>query len=288
MPGLGRGLSALIPQSRGMMQSSANGSTSDGSSVLRVPPEQIVPNPRQPRRVFDDEQLEGLARSIAAHGILQPLVVTHRVDGGYELLAGERRLRASKLAGLATVPVIVHQSARDDSAKLEIALIENIQREELNAIDCAVAYRELHDYFGLTQEAISERVGISRSAVAHALRLLALPESIQDAIRSGLISEGHGKVLCGIKDEAEQLAWFERIMKEKLPIAGMVARLKQSPSSSGRTSTTRDPNVVARELSLQRQLSARVTIVPRGQGGTISISYSDDEELQGIINTITK
>ena len=286
--GLGRGLSALIPGAPVPVATSPM--PAGGRAVLVVPPERIHANPRQPRRTFATEELQDLASSIQQHGILQPIVVTLRPDGAYELIAGERRLRAARLAGLATVPVIVREGTHDERTKLELALIENVQRQDLNPIDRAVAYRELLNEFGLTQEAVSTRVGVSRSAVAHAMRILTLPSEMQDAVRDGKVSEGHAKVLAGIESPAEQRAWFERILTQRIPVAAVAAAQPKSTRAGGaRTAASPlDPNLRAKEAAIRERLGARVRITPRGRGGAIAIDYSDAEELQGIVQTITR
>ncbi len=286
--GLGRGLSALIPGAP------APEPRRDERSALVVPVEHVHPNPLQPRREFSHEELSALAASIRTHGILQPLVVTVRSDGSYELVAGERRLRAAKLAGLPAVPVVIRTGEHNDRAKLELALVENVQREDLNPIDRAAAYQQLQQEFGLTQEEIAAKVGIARTSVAHALRLLQLPVDMQEAVRRGSLSEGHAKVLLGMTDPKEQRAWFERILEQKLPIAAVTSasvatgvRRRGRPPGSGRKSM--DPNVQAKELELQRQLGAKVRIAPHATGGgTITIEYTDAEELDGILRTISR
>lgn len=285
--GLGKGLSALIPSASAPM------AVSGDTRALVVPPERIHPNPRQPRREFPAEELAGLADSLRTHGVLQPLVVTRRTDGAYELIAGERRLRAAKLAGLATVPVIVRDTPPDDRGKLELALIENVQRLDLNPVDRAMAYRELTDEFGLTQEEAAQRVGVSRSAVAHALRLLDLPPDMQAALRSGKLTEGHAKLLVGMTDAGEQRAWFQRIIENKMPVAAVAegakgAARKRHPVIRRGGSLGSDPNLHAKQLALQRVLGAKVTITPNASGGgVIAIAYSDAEELEGIVEAIS-
>lgn len=289
--GLGRGLSALIP---GAPVPEPPRVDRDDQAVRTVPVERIHPNPLQPRREFPAEELESLAASIRQHGVLQPLVVFARVDGAYELVAGERRLRAAKLAGLAMVPVVLRSGEHDDRAKLELALVENIQREDLNPMDRAVAFRQLQDEFGLTQEAIAQRVGIARSSVAHALRLLALPADMQAAVTRGALSEGHAKLLAGMADAAEQRAWFERILQQRLPLAVVAsattaAGVRRRGRPPGSTNRPGDPNIRAREIELQRQLGAKVRIASRTTGGgTITIEYTDAEELDGILRTVLR
>ena len=284
--GLGRGLSALIPGA----PIDIGQPRRDDHAVLMVPPERISPNPLQPRRAFPREELESLASSLRAHGVLQPLVVTARSDGSYELVAGERRLRAAKLAGLAAVPIIIRSGEHTDRTKLELALVENVQRADLNPIDRAVAYQQLQGAFGLSQEEIAQRVGVARSSVAHSLRLLGLPRDMQEALQHGALTEGHAKVLAGIMDPKEQRAWFERILEQRLPVSA-VAAAQQSRgrhTANGRgVAPAGDPNTRAKELALQRALGAKIHIAahPRG-GGSITIEYTDAEELDGIVRTI--
>lgn len=292
--GLGRGLSALIPSAGAPVPQPSVRPYTPTAGVLVVPPEQIAPNPMQPRREFPPEELAALSASIRTHGVLQPLVVTRRADGSYELVAGERRLRAAKLAGLATVPIVVRDGMVDERTKLELAVIENIQRQDLNPIDRAAAYRELADAFAMTQEDIAERIGVSRSAVAHALRLLALPDDMQVALRAGKLSEGHAKVLVGMSDPKEQRAWFARILAGGVSVAAAAdgtksARRQRLVVRHDRSSQESDPNLRAKALALQQALGARVRIAPNGGGGgAITIEYGDAEELSGIVRRISK
>ncbi|MDO8463140.1 MAG: ParB/RepB/Spo0J family partition protein [bacterium] len=287
--GLGRGLSALIPSVPPAALEPQQRST---SGMLVVPPEQILPNPMQPRRDFPPAELDALAASIRAHGILQPLVVSRRTDGRYELIAGERRLRASRRAGLVTVPIVIRDGVVDDRTKLELAIVENVQREHLNAIDRALAYEQLAEEFGLTHEQIAERVGVARPSITHVLRLLALPEDMRQAVRDGRVSEGHAKVLLGIADPAEQRAWFLRILEGGLSVAQAARetpRKRLAPRSPrAATGTASDPNLRAKALALQQRLGAKVRIEANASGGgTIAITYTDREELDGIVQTIT-
>lgn len=285
--GLGRGLSALIPNAGEGAGVPAPVPPSGGVLQLVVPPGQIHPNPMQPRREFTETELDALAASLKEHGLLQPLVVTRRADGSYELIAGERRLRAAKRAGLVTVPVIVREGETDARRKLELAIVENVQRQDLNPIDRALAYAQLAQEFGLTQEEVAQRVSVSRTSVAHALRLLTLPEDMRRAVATGTLSEGHAKVLLGMADEREQRAWFERILAGGVPVAE-VAREARSRTPRGRRARNGaaplTTDLRAKELALQRRLSARVRIAPGTDGGgTITIAYTDAEELNGIV-----
>lgn len=299
--GLGRGLSALIPGAPSIASAKGGAASSEAplhatppgsSSVFMVSPERIHANPLQPRQAFAHDELEQLAVSLRTHGMIQPLIVSVRADGEYELIAGERRLRASKLAGLAVVPVIVRDGAPDDRGKLELALTENIQRQDLNPVERALAYRQLQDEFRLTQEDIAAQVGVARSSVAHALRLLILPVDMQDALRSGVLTEGHAKILAGITDAREQRAWFDRIREQHLPVSAVAAarspQPKERPTRRQDGPLSHDPNLRAKEIALQQRLGAKVSITPRGGGGEIAIEYSDPEELRGIVRTILR
>ena len=201
--GLGRGLDALIPSAR------------DERGVLEVALDRIGRNPSQPRAAFDETQLGELAASIAVHGVLQPVVVRELADGSYELIAGERRLRAARIAGLERIPAIV-RDMEDAETSLELALIENLQREDLNAIETARAYRELIDRFGLTHEAVARQVGKSRVAVSNSLRLLELAPETRDAILDGRITEGHGRALAAITIPELQRAALQVVLERQL------------------------------------------------------------------------
>jgi ParB family transcriptional regulator, chromosome partitioning protein len=202
--GLGRGLDALIPGREERV-------------VLEIPVDRVERNPNQPRTSFDEEQLGELAASIAVHGILQPIVVRALADGGYQLIAGERRLRAARLAGLETVPAIERDTAEGETS-LELALIENIQRENLNAIETALAYRELIDRFGLTHEAVARQVGKSRVAISNSLRLLDLADETRQAIVDGRITEGHGRALAAITIPELQRAVLAVVLERGLSV----------------------------------------------------------------------
>lgn len=288
--GLGRGLSALIPgaQDVSALPPIATVVTGVGASV--VPVDAIVPNPLQPRSDFDPEELDALVASVREHGILQPLLVRPSGDGRYELIVGERRLRAAKRAGLTDVPVVVRSDIADDRTKLEIAIIENVQRLDLNPVERAVAYRKLQERFGMTQEEIARRVGIARSSIAHTMRILALPEDMLDALRRGNLTEGHAKVLVGIEDPGTQRAWFDRILGEGIPVAAITGDPvagDERPAAPRGASRASDVNLRARERALEQRLGVRVRIrgIAAG-GGAITIRCGDDEELHGVIDAI--
>ena len=241
----------------------------------------ISENQYQPRTFFDDEKLEDLASSIKEHGIIQPLVVRETTKG-YELIAGERRLRAAKIAGLKKVPISITKASNTKS--LEIAILENVQREDLDAIEVARGYQRLKEEFKYTQEALSKSIGKPRSSVANSLRLLTLSEKIQKEISSGNISEGHAKVLLGLETiKAEALA--ERIVKENLSVRALENLLKEKPTKTTNKEKTRDE--INLESALSSKLGSKVTIDDKKGKGKLTIKYYSYDELDGIIEKIS-
>lgn len=255
--------------------------------------ESIRPNSRQPRRHFDEESLAELAQSIREVGVLLPLIVRPIAEGEYELIAGERRLRAAKLAELTEVPVIVRPASAQDS--LEMALIENVQREDISPIDCAVAYRQLSGEFGLSQDDIADKVGKSRVAVANTMRLLKLPEAVQRAVSKREITEGHARALLMIESEALQLSLFRQVMEEGLSVRE-VERLARgyegTPEPIAKTPTERrpspekDPNMAALEDQLSQLFGTPVAISTHDEGGKITVPFYSDEDLQRILDLL--
>lgn len=252
--------------------------------VLELPVDSIVPNPMQPRQVFSHSDLEDLVASIKEHGILQPLTVT-KLDGDrYELIAGERRLRSAKIAGLATVPAIVRTAG--EMEKLELALIENIQRQDLNPIEKAESYYRLIDEFSLTQEEASKRLGIQRSTLANTLRLLGLPSEIQKALADGKLTQGHARALVALDSAKEQMDLFNKIM-----MTGMNVRDTESAARQISKTTKRNvynPNLEDKKNRIQAVLGTKVDIKQSGKGGKIIVHYYSGEELGEIINTLEK
>ncbi len=242
----------------------------------------IVPNARQPRTAFAEEPLNELAASIREFGILQPLLVRPAGEGRYELIAGERRLRAAKLAGLEVVPILIRSAGGQDS--LEIALIENVQREDINAMECARAYRRLVDEFGMTQEQVADRVGKSRAGVTNTLRLLRLPRRVQEGLEAGRITEGHARALLAFGTEPEQLAVFDRIVEQGLSVREVerAARPKPSAVKTVPKQTPKNPDLAAIEERLSEHFGAPVTI----GGGEIGISYYSEEDLERILQLL--
>lgn len=277
--GLGRGLNTLIPQNQ---QSLAKKIEQDDhpSRVVEVSVKEIARNPHQPRRVFDEEHLESLAASIKVHGVMQPITVTKKGPNSYELIAGERRLQASKKAGLSHVPVIVRTAT--EQQKLELALIENIQRHNLNPIEEALAYERLMQEFEITQEKLGERVGKKRSTVTNAMRLLSLEQEIQDAISEGKITAGHAKALLGLETAEARLAFFKKIMTLGLSVRDAEASVRKAKSDAGKK-VKKDPHIIQLESDLQERLGTRTKIKQKRNGGEIVISYFSDEDLRELM-----
>ncbi|MBP7992063.1 MAG: ParB/RepB/Spo0J family partition protein [Candidatus Magasanikbacteria bacterium] len=281
---LGKGLDSLIPNARKTMGESAAAAKTD--RVWQIPLTEIIPNPEQPRRVFDHQDLEDLVASIKKHGIMQPITVTERMDGGYELIAGERRFRASQIAGLATIPAIVRIASEQE--KLELALIENIQRQNLNAIEEAFAFKRLIDEFNLTQQEVADQVGKSRPVVANTIRLLELPEEIQRALMDGRLSAGKARALLSLKSVKEQLEVFNGMLNEGSTVRDVEAAVAAKGPESRKGSVRRDPNVASLENQITDALGAKATIRLRGDHGTIELQFTSREELRRIVEEISE
>jgi len=283
--GLGRGLGSLIPQKLTKEATQKIDKIEGERKVLEIPIEKIQPNPLQPRKDFSHRDLEELINSIREHGIVQPLIVTEKEDGNYQLIAGERRLRAAKILNLTSVPTIVRKAKEQE--KLELALIENIQRKNLNPLEEAAAYQKLIDEFNLTQEEVAKRVGKSRAVVTNTLRLLNLPEEVQKAIIEEKITAGHARVIAGLEDPREQLEFFKKIIRFGLNVreTESVARkvlVKKHERIIGRA----DPLIQDKENQLRETLGTRVNIKKFGRGGEIIINFYSEEELEEIIRKI--
>ncbi|HBR80438.1 TPA: hypothetical protein DEA21_02190 [Candidatus Uhrbacteria bacterium] len=282
-PVLGRGLGSLIPTKK---VSEVVASVVGRQEIVEVPPENIVPNPHQPRRHFAAADLEDLISSIQEHGILQPLVVTKSVgDNKYELIAGERRWRASKALGFKTVPVIVRDASKQQ--KLEWALIENLQRADLNPLEEALAYRDLIDEFSLTQEQAAVRVGKSRPVVANTLRLLELPDYIQEALSEGKITKSHARTLLAEDNLQKQKELFEAMLTGKVTVRA--AEKSVSAHRAGPIGGKRiDPNLVAHEKKLQEILGTKVEIKERGGKGTILLHFYSKDDLLELLSRLSE
>jgi ParB family transcriptional regulator, chromosome partitioning protein len=279
--GLGRGLDALL---------GATNVSAVAEGVREVELSRIRANPWQPRNAFDEERLGELAQSIREHGVLQPVLLRQAGLDSYELIAGERRIRAAQLAGLERVPAMVKEYA--DPQMLEVALIENLQREDIGAVDAALAYRRLSSEFGMSQEEIARRVGKARTTVANTLRLLSLPEAILEGLRQGEISEGHARALLQVAP-ALQLSAYREIRQRGLNVREAERLTREKAPASPRRERARpaaqaavDPEVAAIEEALQTALKTRVRLHSRSGVGRIEIEFYSQEELEGLLERI--
>jgi ParB family chromosome partitioning protein len=270
--GLGRGFGALIPQAP------------PPKAVERtLPLDEITPNPWQPRVHFDEAKIHEMAESIGAHGIIEPLVVRPH-GGGYELIAGERRLRAARLAGLESVPVAVREMS--DRDVLEVTLIENLQREDLSALEEAAAYVRLMGEFGATQDEVARRVGKSRPAVANTIRLLQLPEAVRDEMRAGRLSAGHARALLALDSAVEQTALARDAIRLGLSVRELEGRIRLRLQPPARKPASRDLHVADVEKQLMRSLGTRVRLQSRGGRGRIVIEFYSPAELQRLVERL--
>lgn len=277
--GLGKGLGALIPQ----------GSVfTGGRTIVNVDVAQIIPNPRQPRTVFSDDNLEELANSIKSKGIAQPILTRMR-NGKYELIAGERRWRAAKKAGLAAIPAIIKDFS--DEEALEIALIENIMREDLNPMDEAEAYARLSKEFNLTQNDIAQKVGKDRSTVANMMRLMDLPKDIQESLRKDKISVGHARALLSIADQAKQISLWKNIIQKNLSVRDIEALISGHPHAKkgGRKkAVTKNTELLSIAENLTTHLGTKVKLFGDTSKGKIEIFYYSKEDLERLLESLTK
>ncbi|KAA0236671.1 MAG: ParB/RepB/Spo0J family partition protein [Armatimonadetes bacterium] len=268
---IGRGLSQLL-------------SEREEVQLMQVPLDQIRANPRQPRSIFDDESLAELTESVRRVGVLQPIVLRKIAEDRFEIVAGERRFRAAQRAELAAIPAVVRSASSQVS--FEMALVENIQREDISPIDKAHAYRRLMDEFGLSQEEVAIRVGKTRSAVANTIRLLKLPQRIQDALILGTLTEAHGRALLSFSEPAVQLALFERILKTGMTVAALEALAKEAAPKGRKKRELDDPHWERIESGLRETLGAPVSLSRKGKGGRITIEFFSDDELTRILDAV--
>jgi ParB family chromosome partitioning protein len=269
--GLGKGLEALIPSTPG---------------VNEVAVDSIVPNPKQPRQKLDQEALEELAASIREQGVVQPLVVT-KIEGDYQLLVGERRWRAARLAGLEVVPVVVREVSPQQM--LELALVENVQREDLNPLEAASAYNHLLEDFGLTQQQVADKVGKNRVTVANTVRLLKLPAEVKEALLQGKITEGHARALLSLRSEKAQLEVLKAVLKSGLSVRQteqMVRRLTEEPPR--KAPAKKLPELQALEDKFRRALGTKVNLSGSSKRGRLVVYFYSEEELQGIYDLIVR
>ncbi len=273
--GLGRGLDALLPEL-----------DTDENSIRQIPLNEIDRNPRQPRAAFDEDALKALSDSIRQTGVLQPLLVTQEDSGRYQIVAGERRFRAARMAGLSEVPCVVRQMTPQQV--MEAALVENLQREDLNPMEEAEGIRSLMDQAHYTQEQVSERLGRSRPAVANTLRLLTLPADMQEAVRTGRLSAGHGRALAGIRDDGARQALFQKALRDNLSVRQLEMLAADQETVPDKVPSRPRHTVLAPELQdMQERLRSavgirRVTLKGSGKKGSVVLSYDSAEELEMI------
>jgi len=284
-PGLGKGLDALIPRDED--QDKYPSISTSSQVVIQVPFDLIQPNPQQPRTALDMEALEELAASIREHGILQPLIVSENPDvDRYTLIAGERRWRAAEMAGLSMVPVIIRSVTKQE--QLELALIENLQRSDLNPLEKAIAYRQLADNFSMTHEQIAERVGKSRTSVTNTIRLLNLPDQAQKALGEGFISEGHARAILGLPNHQAQRAALSTILNLGLNVRQTEALVKKFSGEKPRQvpKSKPQPEISAIEEQLRNFFETKVNLNSGQKGGNLVIYFYSDEELNAILDKI--
>ena len=282
--GLGRGLDAIF-----LDNSLAEEKIHSEESISKLKISLVDPKRDQPRKHFDKEALEQLAASISENGLLQPILVREYGDGRYQIIAGERRFRASKLAGLTEIPAIVLE--RDDKRAAQIALIENIQREDLNPLEEALAYRSLAEEYGMTQEELSQKVAKSRSAIANSVRLLDLPEEIQTLVASGELSAGHGRTLLGVKDHDNMVLLAQKAVEEDLSVRVLESLVKlankpQKPVVEDEEELPIVDYFRELEIKVQSHLGRKVKIDGKGRKKSITLSYEDNEDLDEILTLL--
>ena len=282
--GLGKGLDALFMDNETV--------DSGGVDTLRL--SQIEPNRDQPRKIFSEEALNELADSIREHGVLQPLLVRPLPGGSYQLVAGERRWRASRMAGLQEVPVVIREM--DEEQAMEIALIENLQREDLNAIEEATGYKQLMERYGMTQEQVAKRVGKSRPAIANALRLLNLPQKVMDMVGEGEVSPGHARALLAFDDQDRIVEIAQKVKTGKYSVRDIermaknqdekkekAAKAPEEPAWGGKSAF-----LTEMEIAMSMEMGRKVRIIPNGEGGTLQIQFWDEEDLKSLAEKFAK
>ncbi len=276
--GLGKGLDMLLSEN----------SLEDGARTVTLPIEEIIPNRDQPRKQFDDEALADLSASIAQHGVLQPLLVRPMPDGSYQLVAGERRWRASRMAGLTEVPVVVRDMNEQEAA--ELALIENLQREDLNPMEEALGYRTLMDTYGMTQEQAAQVVNKSRPAVANALRLLQLPQAVMDLVAAGDLSAGHARTVLAFENEGARIAAAEAAVAKGLSVRELerMAKSAKREPKAPKAPAHRDSFYDEVALALRESLGRQVKVTVGAKGGTLQIEFFDEDDLKALANKLSE
>jgi len=283
--GLGKGLDAIIPTG-GRTSPSVSTNAGGGGGVQQAAVESIKPNPRQPRIHFKEDDLADLAASIREHGVIQPLIVTAAKDGTFVLIAGERRWQASQRAGLKTVPVIVRQASNQEM--LEVALIENVQRADLNALEEAEAYRQLVEEFGLSHELVAKRVGKNRVTVTNTLRLLGAADTVKQALVDGKISEGHARALLALSSQKAQASALTTILNLSLNVRQTEELIRKlgGQKTVNAKKPARNANITDVEKRLQKSLNTKVSLKHGKRGGTLTIHYYSDEELDSLLDKL--
>ena len=288
-PALGRGLSALLNDSENVIESVKNKNADQIiGNIIDLPIKNISTNPFQPRTHFNDETLKELSTSISELGIIQPVTVRKTKKGEFELVSGERRYRASQMAGLESIPAYVRLA--NDQESLEMALVENIQREDLDPIEIGLSYRRLIEEINLTQDQLSDRVGKKRSTITNYMRLLKLDPIIQTGIRDGFVSMGHGRALVNVEDVKTQLDLYKQIVKKGLSVRATETLVRNAKNSSATTTTNYQPPFISQAASeLETLFETSVTATANSQGkGVIKISFESQEQLQRILNKVKK
>jgi len=284
---LGTGLSSLIPNKNGTTNKASDIKTKSHriTEVIKISIDKIVPNPSQPRFYFDKDNLKNLSESIKLHGVIQPIIVTKIDSDKYELIAGERRLQASKLIGKKDIPAVVRLATNQE--KLELALVENIQRHDLNPIEEAKAYKKLQTEFNLTQEDVAKKAGKNRSTVANTIRLLDLPVEIQRGLIEEKITEGHARAILGIENPEKQRALYELILKNNLNVRATENKVKEVTvhTYKRKTSKQTDPHIQGIEDKIQQKLGTKVKINKKNGSGKIIIDFFSEEEFEKIVKT---
>jgi ParB family chromosome partitioning protein len=286
---LGRGLDSLIPKKTVTAKFSTDeiNKIDAKNQILEIEPDKIQLNPHQPRQQFGHDELEDLINSIKIYGIIQPLIVTRVDENNFQLIAGERRLRAAKMINLPVVPVIVREAKEQE--KLELALIENVQRKNLNPIEEALSFQRLMDEFNLTQEAVAQKIGKKRSSIANTIRLLSLPEEVQKAILDEKISEGHARAIAALENEADQKELLKKILRNQLSVREVETQVKNVKVIKGSSRSSQlDPVFQEKEDRLRSILGHKVAIRKKAKGGEIVLIYNSQEDFNEIFRKLSE
>lgn len=279
---LGKGLGALISTSSSRNKKGSKAGKED--KIWYIPISSIQPDPNQPRKEFDAKQLDELAASIKQHGVLQPILLSEKTDGGYEIISGERRWRAAKIAGLVTIPAIIKKIA--DQQKVEISLVENIQREDLNVLEEAFAYQRLADEYKMSHQEIADKLGKSRPAVSNFIRILYLPEEAKKALIEKKITYAQGRALLSLPTEEEQLEMLAQVLSDKMSTADIERAVSRKTMHVKKAARKRDPNIVYLEDQLREKLDTKVAITEQSGKGKLIIEYYSKDELSKLVKSL--